>query len=220
MQKYGAVVQEAVRLAEEQFILLNEQQLDTLYKFRIPQLSTDGTCSLKTELDPEPFNLNNVYNPDAQYSFDLLKSHPNTKRLLILKNIVQILHKALDNVNWLGLYRKVTYDQIPNLLKESYVGSESRPLFPLTDDFAELSNNSWVAMNGQVKLIQDIKEYAGPYYECNQLVQSEYCAPIFYNNEVIGIIDVEAHQPNFFTQERLDILSQVLTDLGNSNLFV
>ena len=37
-------------------------------------------------------------------------------------------------------------------------------VFPLTKDFAEISNNSWVGINGKSRVIQDVNSYDGPYY--------------------------------------------------------
>lgn len=50
------------------------------------------------------------------------------------------------------------------LLKEAYRGAASRAIFPLTAEFAEQSNNSWVALNAKAKLVADVSAYEGPYY--------------------------------------------------------
>ena len=114
-----------------------------------------------------------------------------------------------------GIYRKVVVDSVPNLVKEAYTGSPSRALFPLTEEFAESSNNSWVGMQGKGKLIQDIREYNGPYYECNGAVLSELCVPIFNkDNQIIGIIDIESHNANFFSTIHLIYISQICVELG------
>ena len=48
-----------------------------------------------------------------------------------------------------------------SLVKEAYVGAPSRPIFPLVGDWAEVSNNAWVALEGKVRLIADVATHAG-----------------------------------------------------------
>src|SRR5206468_690344 len=99
-----------------------------------------------------------------------------------------------------GIYRKT---QMRNgetvLVKESYLGVMSRPEFPLTQEFAEHSNNSTVGLTGKAVIIQDVRAHAGPYYNCDSKVNSELCVPIInQNNAIIGIIDAESFKPNHF----------------------
>ena len=66
--------------------------------------------------------------------------------------------------DWFGIYRKISYHGNEVLVKEAYTGEPSRAIFPLTNEFAEISNNSWVGMKGIGKVIQDVNNYDGPYY--------------------------------------------------------
>jgi L-methionine (R)-S-oxide reductase len=150
-------------------------------------------------------------------NWESLQTHPNTQRLAALGKLLRELHQKLDNVDWIGVYRKVDHDGLAQLVKESYLGAPSRPFFPLTEEFAQGSNNSWVGLNGKAKLVQDITQYQGPYYECNSLVLSELCAPIFFKDQVIGIIDVESHSKDFFTPERVLAVANFCVQLGNCN---
>lgn len=49
-----------------------------------------------------------------------------------------------------------TRDGKEYLAKEAYVGSESRALFPLTEEFATQSSNSLVGLRGEAKVIEVI----------------------------------------------------------------
>lgn len=133
------------------------------------------------------------------------------------------------------------FDRTPVLVKEAYVGEPSRAIFPLTEDFAQMSNNSWVGINGKGKLIQDVASYTGPYYgkkkkkaffgselsfgnnmlECSNKVQSELCLPILLKNgKVGGIIDAESWKTNYFDEEKIGHIAQICLDLGKINLGV
>jgi L-methionine (R)-S-oxide reductase len=61
------------------------------------------------------------------------------------------------------------------LLKTAYVGDPSRALFPLNEEFAKNSNNSTVGLSGRWVVVQDVRSYNGPYYECAQKACSIAC---------------------------------------------
>jgi hypothetical protein len=109
------------------------------------------------------------------------------------------------------------------LVKEGYTGSPSRPFFPLTEGFAQRSNNSRVGMYGELIVIADTRVFSGPdgasedvYYQCDAKVRSEACLPVFRpgalnaasrpsaehgsggDGGVIGIIDAECWRPNAY----------------------
>jgi len=214
----GKLVSSCFEQAKREFTSLTQESVRKLYFYKVPKLAEGGSCSIKNEL--EEFNLNTIC-PGSDISEKELQTHSNTLRIYALNLIVEKLHQDLDGVDWLGIYRKVVSPGSTNsyiLVKEAYKGSESRGLFPLTDQFAEQSNNSWVGINGKGKLIQDIRKYSGPYYECNSKVLSELCVPIFdeekEQGEVIGIIDVESHQTDYFTPKKVLIIAQVCYSLG------
>ena len=105
------------------------------------------------------------------------------------------------------------------LVKLAYVGRPSRAIFPLNSLFHTISNNSWVAMEGRPKLIQDVAAYDGPYYACDGDVQSELCAPILGDDgAVLGIIDAESFQKGHFDAQRAADILQACADLGRLRL--
>jgi len=55
-----------------------------------------------------------------------------------------------------------TRDGKEYLAKEAYVGSESRALFPLTEEFATQSSNSLVGLRGEAKVIEVILSLSIP----------------------------------------------------------
>ena len=53
-------------------------------------------------------------------------------------------------------------------------------------------------------------------YRADEMVRlSEITVPIIYNNELIGIIDSEHHEKNFFTQQHLQVLNTIATLIAN-----
>eukprot|EP00928_Gymnodinium_smaydae_P016466 TRINITY_DN16181_c0_g4_i1.p1 TRINITY_DN16181_c0_g4~~TRINITY_DN16181_c0_g4_i1.p1 ORF type:complete len:200 (-),score=23.70 TRINITY_DN16181_c0_g4_i1:328-882(-) len=92
-----------------------------------------------------------------------------TQRLWRLNRTVDRLREALGSgADWVGIYRTVDSGQGHlALLKEAYRGSDSRGLFPLTEDFARGSNNSTCALRRRATVVRDTLELGGdqPYFE-------------------------------------------------------
>merc|ERR1711974_249763 len=204
----GSIVKSCFSLKPEK--PLTAAQIEKLYSYRVPKVSEDGSCSLTTQLEKEPVNLaKEVFSLDYE-KFEDLREHPLTLRLWRLNQIVENIEKELK-IDWIGIYRKIEHDKLgPVLVKEAYRGEPSRGYFPLTEEFAKKSNNSWVAINAKTKLVQDVSSYEGPYYECSKKVQSECCLPIINKEgKVVGIIDAESWKANFFTVETVKILEEI-----------
>lgn len=196
---------------------LTDIDIQNLYEYDIPQISPDGTCSITDKKNDAPYNLARTLGYDLNPQS--LRPNLHTLRLWRLKQVISQLY-ALSDVNWSGVYRKATNPQGELVLvKESYQGLFSRPEFPLTEEFARKSNNSTVGLTGKAIVIQSVAEHAGPYYQCDGAVNSEFCVPILDpSNEVIGIIDAESFKTNHFSPEILLQITKVAMDLGKENL--
>ncbi len=212
--KLNNFVDESFALKKNIFLY---QEVEELYKFDVPKLGPNGSCALNKEKDEKKYNLAFILKLEDRYK--TLKSHIQTLRLWRLKHVVRKTFN-LVKPDWLGIYRK---SKNRNgewiLLKESYLGAYSRAEFPLDKEFAKGSNNSTVGLTGKAIIFQNLETYAGPYYECDNQVQSEYCAPILNKKgEVIGIIDAESFSKNFFTPDKVFQLTKVCHDLGKITL--
>lgn len=196
---------------------LTEEEIDRIYKYDVPKLGLDGSCSLTNEKEDKPYDLARTLGLEAD--FNKLKEHPQTLRIW---RLYQVVKKVMDTVspNWFGIYRKIKKaDGLDVLVKEAYAGAFSRAEFLLTEEFAKQSNNSTVGLTGKARYFGDLATYKGPYYECDNQVQSEYCGPILdEQGRVIGIIDAESFQKKFFTPEKILQLTKVCQDLGKINL--
>eukprot|EP01112_Ceratiomyxa_fruticulosa_P022112 TRINITY_DN8011_c0_g1_i1.p1 TRINITY_DN8011_c0_g1~~TRINITY_DN8011_c0_g1_i1.p1 ORF type:complete len:258 (-),score=50.67 TRINITY_DN8011_c0_g1_i1:165-938(-) len=199
--------------------------IQALYTYNTPLLGEGGSCSIKEEIDPTPFDISNCLFGNPLHYESLTSSHLDTTICLWrLNRIVDELQK-ITTANWVGIYKKVPIrnekEKYSGLVKLVYRGEISRPIFPLTSEFEEISNNSWVGINGKAKIIEDLSVYEGPYYNCSSSVRSELCVPLKHNGEIIGIVDAESWIVNFFSNANIENVWRVLRvcfDLGRSDL--
>jgi len=175
---------------------------DSLYSYRVPMLTEDGTCSIVNEMAPVPYDLGAILGG---------RSEQTTRRLALLERLVERVQET-TGADWVGIYQKrVNSAGVPVLVKLSYVGRPSRAEFPLTHEFAEKSTNSTVGLTGRATVIEDVSrhvEAGGGFYVCDDGVQSEACVPILDEaREVAGIVDVEAKPKGFFGADRLTVIA-------------
>ena len=175
---------------------------ESLYTYRVPMLTEDGTCSVVDQLAPVPYDLGAILGG---------RSERVTRRLALLERLVERVQET-TGADWVGVYQKRTNSAgIPVLVKLSYIGRPSRAECPLTHEFAEKSTNSTVGLTGRATVIEDVSrhvEAGGGFYVCDDGVQSEACVPILDDaREVAGIVDVEAKPKGFFGADRLSVIA-------------
>jgi len=170
---------------------------DALYRFEVPRLSEDGSCSLIDEMDPVMHDL----------ALSLGGENESTTRKLKMLNIMVTRTMMVTGTDWVGIYqrrRNASGSEI--LAKLAYRGRPSRAEFPLNAEFAKGSTNSSVGLSGQAKVIDDVAAYTaegGGFYVCDDAVQSEICVPSLDDGgNVLGIIDAEASPKGFFNADR------------------
>lgn len=174
----------------------------TLYRYQVPMLTEDGTCSIVDELAPVPYDLAPILGG---------RSEQATRRLALLERLVERVQETTGS-EWVGVYqRRVNSAGVPVLVKLAYVGRPSRAEFPLTREFAEKSTNSTVGLTGRATVIEDVGKHVeagGGFYVCDDGIQSEACVPIIdESREVAGIVDAEAKRRGFFGAERLAVVA-------------
>ena len=197
--KLDEILVEKALASLDEFLAESGNRQMPIWSFLVPELGEGGACSLFGHLQDTPFKLNTY----------LEESEENNRSLGALQTIVHFI-KQKTCVDWFGIYQNVETDTGPQLLKLAYCGAPSRPLFPISDEFAKTSNNVQVAMSGLGRVINNVEDYVsagGEYYTCDPKVMSESCLPL-YNDQMqcIGIIDAEAFRNDFFTAETLAIL--------------
>jgi putative methionine-R-sulfoxide reductase with GAF domain len=174
----------------------------SLYTYRVPMMSEDGTCSIVDEMAPVPYDLTAILGG---------RTEQTTRRLALLERLIERAQET-TGADWLGVYQKRTIGSgAPMLVKLAYVGRPSRAEFPLTAEFAERSTNSTVGLTGRATVIDDVAKHVeagGGFYVCDDGVQSEACVPILdAARQVVGIVDAEAKPRGFFGANRLAVVA-------------
>lgn len=180
--------------------------------YSVPELTPDGTCSVAEKLAAEPYDLRRIL-----HIKDSRSEGAAIEQINALYGYIAAAQRTL-HADWLGIYQSVIRaDGVPVLVKLAYVGKPSRAEFPLTDDFALLSNNSKVGLTGKAVLIKDVAVHEGPYYICDGLVQSELCLPIFNrsSDKIIGIIDAESFEKNHFSDDNVALAVRLCLELAD-----
>lgn len=179
-----------------------------LFRYPVPLLSDDGACSLVDDLADTPYDLSPWFGGETEDARAALTD----------------LHALVDSGNrqvgadWLGIYVVCKAGSSARLVKLAYHGRPSRAEFPLTEAFAETSNNSRVGLSGWGVVIDDVAEWraqGGSYYQCDPMVRSEVCLPVLdAEGRVLGIIDAESAHGGFFNQARLAWLAAMAVVLA------
>lgn len=187
-----AAVLQGQETAIEQAVIALKKQLSVAaapavtWSYQVPELGEGGACSLFGQLADEPYDL----------AATIGQNEATAKALTQLTAVVQNYQQTNDS-DWFGIYQKRQNPQGETVLvKLAYFGAASRAEFPLTTEFAAISNNSTVGLTGKAKVINDVTAYltaGGEYYTCDPKVLSEACLPLFNRKgELAGIIDAEA----------------------------
>lgn len=171
------------------------------YCYRVPQLGENGACSLPDQLADEPYDLR----PVLGGANALLDKQLATLDAMLAEFVAQ------TGAGWVGVYQTRQVEAGLALVKLAYLGKPSRAEFPLTPAFAQHSNNSAVGLSGKARVIDDVAAWtqAGEaYYNCDGVVRSEACLPLFDQvGNIVGIVDAEDSRVGFFAAARLEVLA-------------
>ncbi|EGM78645.1 GAF domain-containing protein [Rheinheimera sp. A13L] len=198
-----AAVLRGQEIAIEQTVTALKKQLSAAaapavtWSYLVPELGEGGACSLFGQLADEPYDL----------AATLGQNEATAKALAQLTVVVQNYQQTNDS-DWFGIYQKRLNPQGETVLvKLAYFGAASRAEFPLTAEFAAISNNSTVGLTGKAKVINDVTAYltaGGEYYTCDPKVLAEACLPLFNSKgELAGIIDAEAFKRQAYHTDAL-----------------
>lgn len=183
------------------------------WQFQVPELGEGGACSLFGQLAAEPYDLTRI----------LRGVTAQTQALLATATAVTAYYQQHSRSHWFGIYqaRPNTAGE-PVLVKLAYFGAESRAEFPLTEAFAQGSNNSAVGLSGRGRIINDVAAYVaegGGYYTCDPKVKAEACLPLFNAaGQVVGILDSEAFDTGFFQGDELALVVAVAAHLSGDSV--
>ena len=184
--------------------LAADTEQEVLWHYAVPELGEGGACSLFGVL------------ADTPYDLTVILGGKTVANQLVLGKLRQItdFYQQQAKVAWFGIYQaRANVAGEPVLVKLSYFGAPSRAEFPLTVEFAKISNNSTVGLSGQARVLNDVAAYlqqGGEYYTCDPKVQAEACLPLFdQSGKIVGIVDAEDFTKNVFTAEAMALLVAV-----------
>ncbi len=193
VEKYQSELRAAVKNAD--------LKLQVQWQYEVPELGEGGSCSLFGKLAAEPYDLTGI----------LAGKTPANHALLARLTAISRYYQSHSKSNWFGIYQKRQNSAGETVLvKLSYFGEPSRAEFPLTAEFAAISNNSSVGLSGKARIINDVPAYlqqGGEYYTCDPKVLAEACLPLLNEaGQVVGIIDSEAFEKDLFYGDELALL--------------
>jgi L-methionine (R)-S-oxide reductase len=186
------------------------------WQYQVPELGEGGTCSIFGQLAEEPYDLEKCLGGKTVLNETILRQ---------VTALVEFYRKHSTS-DWFGVYQKRLNSQGESvLIKLAYYGAASRPEFPLTPEFAAMSNNSTVGLSGKGRIINQVDQYraaGGEYYTCDPKVKAEACLPILdMDGVVLGIVDSETFIEHIFIGEELALLVAIVLRLsmvfGNGN---
>ncbi|WP_374517154.1 hypothetical protein [Undibacterium squillarum] len=189
--------------------LATSEEIDIAWQYAVPELGEGGSCSLFGQLASGPYDLLKTLGGDA------LAARP------LLRAVTQItaFYRQHSQSDWFGIYQARQLDAHRALVKLAYFGAPSRAEFPLTPEFAAISNNSSVGLSGRGRIIHDVQAYVaggGEYYTCDPKVNAEACLPVLANDgSVLGIIDAETFRQNLYQNDELALLLAVCVALSS-----
>lgn len=200
-------LQHAVADYLQQYQLLLQQAQATAtapaiqWQYQVPELGEGGACSLFGQLAEQPYDLTAILGGQTATNQQLLQQ----------MTMISAFYQSQSKSDWFGIYqRRVNPQGETVLVKLSYFGAPSRAEFPLTAEFAAISNNSTVGLTGKARIINDVPAYlqqGGEYYTCDPKVLAEACIPLYDEaGQVVGIIDSEAFQKQLFEADELALL--------------
>ncbi len=182
-------------------VLNTQEDVEKLLTYQVPKLGEDGIVSIIDELSDTPYKLKKIL------LYNNFNDEEINKLVYKLNKVMELLHSEIGS-DWTGIYKKLNTETGPALVKLAYKGIASRVEFPLTKEFSKHSTNSTVGLSGKAVLVTNVgkhRQEGKPYYTYDEKIKSELCMPIFSKDkEVIGIINLESLQENFFDEEKIE----------------
>lgn len=180
------------------------------WEYQVPELGEGGTCSLFGHIAEEKYDLAKTLGGKTE----------SAEKVLRQVTFLVEYYRQHSVSNWFGVYQKRLNPQGDSVLvKLAYFGAASRAEFPLTPEFAAMSNNSTVGLSGKGRIINQVAAYrsaGGEYYVCDPKVKAEACLPILdEQGKVLGIVDSEAFAEDVFAGKELALLVALVLRLSH-----
>ena len=125
--------------------------------------------------------------------------------IAIMATVSAELFQAVEGFDWVGFYRVVA----PNLLKIGpYQGGHACLVIPFDQGVCGTA-----ARCKTIQLVDDVDRFEG-HIACSSSTKSELVIPCFNQvGSLLGVLDIDSDQPNFFKWQDADQLDQMLRQL-------
>ena len=128
---------------------------------------------------------------------ELIQKTPDP--LARMSTIAAILHHKFDYFFWTGFYRLVDGE----LTVSCYQGNVACLVL------AKHTGVCWAAIDQKkTQIIPDVHKFPG-HIACNSLSASEIVVPIYRNNEIIAVLDVDSKELNSFDEVDAKYLEKI-----------
>jgi len=125
-----------------------------------------------------------------------------TDAVALMATIACEVHHSDDRFDWTGFYRNVGND---TLKIGPYQGGHGCLVIPFTRGVRGAA-----AKTGEVQLVPDVEAFPG-HIACASSTRSELVLPVFNGaGDLLGVFDLDSDQPDAFTQEDADALTEIL----------
>lgn len=130
----------------------------------------------------------------------------NEYDITILSNSSAILNQYLENINWVGFYR----------LKDNYLYLSSFQGKPACIKI-KVGNGvcGTCIKENKTILVDNVLEFKG-HIACDSNSRSEICIPIYMNNEIYGLLDIDSPIFNRFNNIDKDNLEKIANIISNA----
>lgn len=117
-----------------------------------------------------------------------------------LNNICAFLKDEIPNLNWVGFY----FYQDGALLVGPFSGKVACPLIKIGSGVCGTAFSKKEVLN-----VLDVHQFSG-HIACDSASNSELVLPIFYQDEIIGVFDIDSIVYNNFNSEIVALFKDIL----------
>lgn len=125
--------------------------------------------------------------------------------LSILSNVSALLNQSLEDISWVGFYLY----QDDQLILGPFQGKVACTNIPIGRGVCGTT-----AQNKTTTIVPNVHEFAG-HIACDSATNSEIVVPIFVNEKLYGVLDIDSISFDRFSEQDQLKLEQAMTILGN-----
>ena len=130
----------------------------------------------------------------------------NEFKVTILSNASAYLNECLDDINWVGFY----------ILNDNYLylgPFQGKPACINIPVGKGVCGNT--IKEGKTSVVDNVLEYKG-HIACDSASRSEICVPIYINNNIYGLLDIDSPNFNRFSESDKEILEKAVKIIENA----